>query len=261
MHPANFTNVIRTTRLWDPAVRSALPVRIAVVEKEFLDAQQKLIEGLLQLVRLVEGERKLLAADLHDQTLSDLRELARLARRLFEKPEEAMSQEVRNGLAKLIFGLEATTDEVRRAMESLSPSALDTLGLASAIESCLARASQICERPFLTRFACPLRIDDINLSETEQLLIYRIVQEALNNISKHAGARFVEIVIMREGDSVLFRVTDDGRGMTESSDLRRARGIENMRYRARLIGAELTWLKATGRRGTVVEVRVPISDS
>ena len=231
------------------------------MEKEFLDAQQKLIEGLLQLVRLVEGERKLLAADLHDQTLSDLRELARLARRLFEKPEDAMSQEVRNGLAKLIFGLEATMDEVRRAMENLSPSALDTLGLVPAIESCLARASQTSERPFLTRFACPLRIDDINLSETEQLLIYRIVQEALNNISKHAGARFVEIVIMREGDSVLFRVTDDGRGMTESSDLRRARGIENMRYRARLIGAELTWLKATGRRGTVVEVRVPISDS
>jgi len=234
--------------------------RTAVVERDFLDAQQKLIEGLLQLVRLVEGERKLLAADLHDQTLSDLRELARLARRLLEKPEEAMTQEVRNGLAKLNFGIESAMDEVRRAMENLSPSALDTLGLVPAIESCLARASQTSERPFLTRFACPLSIDDINLSETEHLLIYRIVQEALNNISKHAGARFVEIVIMREGDSVLFRVSDDGRGMSESSDLRRARGIENMRYRARLIGAELTWLKATGRRGTVVEVRVPTKE-
>ena len=231
------------------------------MEKKYLDAQQKLIEGLLQLVRLVEGERKLLAADLHDQTLSDLRELARLARRLLEKPEEAMTQEVRNGLAKLNFGIESAMDEVRRAMENLSPSALDTLGLVPAIESCLARASQTAERPFLTRFACPLRIDDIELSETEQLLIYRIVQEALNNISKHAGARFVEIVIMREGDSILFRVSDDGRGMSESSDLRRARGIENMRYRARLIGAELTWLKASGRRGTVVEVRVPTKGS
>jgi two-component system, NarL family, sensor histidine kinase UhpB len=226
-----------------------------------LNTQGELIEGLLQFVTLVESERKLLAADLHDQTLSDLRELARLARRLFEKPEDAMSQEVRNGLAKLIFGIDAAMDEVRRAMESLSPSALDTLGLVPAIESCLTRSSQSGERPFLTRFACPARMDDINLSETEQLLIYRIVQEALNNISKHASARFVEIVIMRESEGLLIRVSDDGRGMTASGDLRRARGIDNMRYRARLIGAELTWLRATGRRGTVVEVRLPIRGS
>jgi two-component system sensor histidine kinase UhpB len=226
-----------------------------------LNTQGELIEGLLQFVTLVESERKLLAADLHDQTLSDLREIARLARRLFDKPEDAMSQEVRNGLAKLIFGIDTTMDEVRRTMESLSPSALDTLGLVPAIESCLTRSSQYCERPFLTRFACPARMDDINLSETEQLLIYRIVQEALNNISKHASARFVEIVIMRESEGLLIRVSDDGRGMTVSGDLRRARGIDNMRYRARLIGAELTWLRATGRRGTVVEVRLPIRGS
>jgi two-component system sensor histidine kinase UhpB len=169
-----------------------------------------------------------------------------------------MNQEVRNGLAKLIYGLESTMDEVRRAMENLSPSALETLGLVPAIESCLTRASQSAERPFLTRFACLARDADFNLSETEQLLTYRIVQEALNNISKHAAAGFVEIVILREGGSLLVRVSDDGRGMTASSDLRRARGIDNMRYRARLIGAELTWLKATGRRGTVVELRVPI---
>ena len=226
-----------------------------------MNTQRELIEGLLQFVTLVESERKLLAADLYDQTLSDLREMVRLARRLFDKPEGAMSQEVRNGLAKLIYGLESAMDEVRRAMENLSPSALDTLGLAPAIESCLARASQSSERPFLTRFACLARLDGISLSETDQLLIYRIVQEALNNISKHAGARFVEIVIMREGDGLLFRVSDDGRGMSPSGDLRRARGIENMRYRARLIGAELTWLRATGRRGTVVEVRVPFRAS
>jgi signal transduction histidine kinase len=223
-----------------------------------LNTQQDLIEGLMQFVTLVESERKLLAADLHDQTLSDLREMVRLARRLFEKPEGAMTQEVRNGLAKLIFSLESAMDEVRRAMENLSPSTLDTLGFVPALESCLSRASQGSERPFLTRFACLARGEDIDLSETEQLLLYRIVQEALTNISKHAAARFVELVILREGESLLIRVTDDGRGMTVSENLRRACGTENMRYRARLIGAELTWLQATGRRGTVVEVRVPI---
>jgi two-component system sensor histidine kinase UhpB len=223
-----------------------------------LDTQQELVEGFLQFVTLAESERKLLAADLHDQTLSDLRDLVRLARRLFDKPEGAMTQEVRNGLAKIVFGLETAMDEVRRAMENLSPSALDTLGLVPAIESCLTNAAASAERPFTTRFACLIKPDAIGLSETEQLLVYRIVQEALNNILKHSWARSVELVIMTHGGELLIRVTDDGRGMIESNNLRRARGLDNMRYRARLIGARLTWLRATGERGTVVELRVPM---
>ena len=223
-----------------------------------MDTQRELVEGLLQFVTLAESERKLLAADLHDQTLSDLRQLARLARRLFEKPEQAMTQEVRNGLAKIMVGLEAAMDEVRRAMENLSPSALDTLGLIPAIESCLSRAAQSSERPFATRFGCLIKEDEINLSETKQLLIYRIVQEALNNISKHAAARSVEIIVVSIGDDLLIRVIDDGSGMISSGDLRRARGLDNMRYRAKLMGAQLTWLRATGDRGTVVELRIPM---
>jgi signal transduction histidine kinase len=226
-----------------------------------LDAQHEILEGLLQFITLVERERKLLAADLHDQTLSDLRELARVARRLFDRPEGEMSQEVRNNVAKIMVGLEAAMDEVRRAMENLSPSALDTLGLVPAIESCLERASSSSERPFATRFACLVREPEIDLSETEQLLVYRIIQEALNNISKHAAARSVELIIMRLGGDLLIRVVDDGRGMTASGSLRRARGLENMRFRARLIGARLTWLRATGERGTVVELRVPLQGS
>jgi len=226
-----------------------------------LNSQQEIIEGLLQFVTLAESERKLMAADLHDQTLSDLREMALLARRLYDKPPDAMTVEVRGGLAQIVAGLESAMDEVRRAMENLSPSALDTLGFIPAIESCLARASSAGERLFATRFGCSIKESDINLSETEQLLLYRIVQESLNNISKHADASLVEIVAMRAGSDMLIRVTDDGRGMAVSGDLGRARGMENMRYRAKLLGAQITWLKATGKQGTVVEIRLPLQGS
>jgi len=222
-----------------------------------MDPQRQLLEGLLQLVTMAEGERKLLAADLHDQTLSDLRQLSRIARRLVEKPDRELSGEVRDGLLQIASGLGAAMDEVRRAMESLSPSALDTLGLFPAIEGCLARASATCERPFETRFACLINEDQFELSDIEKMLLFRIVQEALNNISRHAGAHSVELLVARSGRDLLIRVMDDGRGMTHSGDLRRARGIDNMRFRARLIGARLTWLRATGDHGTVVEIRVP----
>jgi signal transduction histidine kinase len=223
-----------------------------------LDTQRELIEGLLQFVTLAESERKLLAADLHDQTLSDLRELVRISRRLFELPEGKMSPEVRDGLGYIVTGLEEAMNEVRRAMESLSPSALDTLGFLPALENCLARAAAGSDRPFQTRFACLVKEEEVRLSEIEQLLVYRIVQEALNNISKHAYARSVELLVARVGDDLFIRVVDDGRGMTESGELGRARGLQNMRYRARLIGASLTWLRGMGGQGTAVEVYVPM---
>src|SRR5262245_61047515 len=89
--------------------------------KSQMDSQQQLLEGLLQLVTMVEGERKLLAADLHDQTLSDLRQLAQIARRLVQMPEQELSAELREGLLRIASGLDTAMDEVRRAMESLSP--------------------------------------------------------------------------------------------------------------------------------------------
>src|SRR5262249_23539227 len=202
--------------------------------KSQMDSQQELLEGLLQLMTMAEGERKLLAADLHDQTLSDLRQLSLIARRLVDKPERELSGEMRDGLIQIACGLDDAMDEVRRAMESLSPSALDTLGLFPAIESCLARASATCERSFETRVACLVNEDQFEFSEIEKMLLFRIVQEALNNISRHAGARSVELIVTRLGRDLLIRVMDDGRGMTLSGDLRRARGIDNMRFRARL---------------------------
>jgi signal transduction histidine kinase len=247
--------------VWDPTVRSSSPERISDQEEKSLNSQQDIIEGLLQFVTLAESERKLLAADLHDQTLSDLREMALLARRLYDKPLEAMTGEVRDGLAQIVAGLTAAMDEVRRAMENLSPSALDTLGFIPAIESCLSRASSAGDRIFATRFSCSIKESEINLSETEQLLLYRIVQEALNNISKHAYASSVEIVLMRARGDMLIRVTDNGRGMTTSGDFGRARGMENMRYRAKLLGAQITWLNTTGKQGTVVEIRLPLQGS
>ncbi len=223
-----------------------------------MDTQRELIEGLLQFVTLAESERKLLAADLHDQTLSDLRELARIARRLSELPDEKMSPEVRDGLGYIVTGLGETMNEVRRAMENLSPSALDTLGLLPALENCLTRAASASERPFATRFACMVKEEEVRLTEIEQLLVYRIVQEAINNISSHARARAVELLVARVGDDLFIRVVDDGCGMTQSGELGRARGLENMRYRARLIGANLTWLRGMGGQGTAVEVYVPM---
>lgn len=248
-------------QLWDSTVRGAFLQRIKDWEGKLLDNRQDMIEGLLQFVTLAESERKLLAADLHDQTLSDLREMALLARRLYDKPPDAMSGEVRDGLAQIVAGVTATMDEVRRAMENLSPSALDTLGFIPAIESCLARASSAGDRIFATRFSCSIRESDIDLSETEQLLLYRIVQEALNNIAKHANASLVEITLTRATGDMLIRVTDNGRGMTISGNLRRTRGMENMRYRAKLLGAQLTWLNPTGTQGTVVEIRLPLQGS
>jgi signal transduction histidine kinase len=220
-----------------------------------MSSQQELIEGLLQFVALAESERKLLAADLHDQTLSDLRKLALLARKVLDERWGPLPEQMREAIVQIVTGLDAAMDEVRRAMENLSPSALDTLGLIPALESCLTRSAS-CEQSFLTRFACTVREEQIMLSDVERLMLYRIIQEALNNICKHAGARSVELGVRLDRGELVVSVVDDGRGMGVSGDLGRARGLENMRFRARLVGATLTWGKPPDRRGTFLEVRL-----
>ena len=222
-----------------------------------MDTQQELIEGLLQYVTLAEGERKLLAADLHDQTLSDLRELAQLARRLSNKLRDASPAEVRDGLVQLTRALKRRWTKSGGRWKASVPRPWIPSGCCPPSKTVWSAPPPPASGPLLLD-SHVLVEDQITLSEIEQLLIYRIVQEALNNISKHAAARSVDVLIARTGAHLFIRVTDDGEGMIASGDLRRARGLENMRYRARLIGAQITWLRATGDRGTVVEVRVPM---
>jgi signal transduction histidine kinase len=213
---------------------------------------RELLEMRLTLLKHDEVERRTLAADLHDQVLNDLKQIAQRFDHFAEKPEPEEADAIRRLTSQVMT-------EIRDVMDSLSPAVLEHLGLPPAIEDCLRRGAQ--RAGFKIRFRSSVEAEDLKtLSQVEQGLLYRLVQESITNICKHAAASLVRINIAVEGDSMLsIRVIDDGKGMDFDNAEANSRGVKYMRYRADLIGASVTWGPGEGNKGTMVEIRMDLT--
>lgn len=213
--------------------------------------EKELSESRLTLVKQDETERRLLAADLHDQVLNDLKALKSKLDTYAQSQSPALSSEIFSAMDNSMF-------EIRNIMDSLSPMVLELFGLASAAEECLEKGSQ--RAGFSIGFDNSIDSKILkNLSSVEQQLLYRLIQESITNICKHAEAKNVEISISQENEQLLIRIQDDGKGIA-SNKLEESRGLRYMRLRAGLIGAAIAWLSPVPKsgKGTVVEIRAPI---
>jgi signal transduction histidine kinase len=141
--------------------------------------------------------------------------------------------------------IESISQEVRRICEDLSPSVLQNVGFAAALEFALSHAVQDAppEKRFEYEFRCDEAIEErSDLPASVQLQIYRIVQEAVNNIWRHAGATEVKMFVNSSaaGDFSL-RIENNGRSFESQPANSEGRGLANMRARAGLIDAQIVW--------------------
>jgi two-component system, NarL family, sensor kinase len=219
-----------------------------------------------QAIAAQEAERRRLAADIHDgitQRLCSLRfHLDAAADALTAEPSFAAEQLlVARTLARL------TLDEARVAINGLRPPVLDDLGLADSLAS-LARPART-----MAGVEVLVDVDECVLPGHVEVALYRIAQEALQNVVKHASASTVRLQLRRTGDSVVLEVADDGRGwdregrarsgaaadpMRADDPARGGYGLQGMAERAELIGGGLTVTSRPGR-GTTVTATVPLT--
>lgn len=204
-------------------------------------ANKQLAETKLQLANETENERKRIARDLHDQTLADLRHLMLLTDKL---PVDKNNSQ--HALSPIAFRseIEAVSIEIRRICEDLSPSVLSNVGLMAALEYALSSAVKDLpiDRKFDYQLVCDDDLEDrLNFDMAVQIQIYRIVQEAISNICKHAEARNVCLKAETDKDG-LFIITmeDDGRGFKMHKG-GTGRGLNNIRSRASMIEGEASW--------------------
>src|SRR5205823_14429609 len=171
--------------------------RIHRASAALASANSELADARLQLANETETERRRIARDLHDQTLADLRNLALLVDRLPAagannvRPNRAPSRP-----SALRSEIESISQEVRRICEDLSPSALENVGLSAALQFALAHAVEhaALDCRFDYEFVCDDALDEkLNLLPSTQIQIYRIAQETLSNICRHASARHVKM--------------------------------------------------------------------
>ena len=223
---------------------------VADLTRAFNDMLERLEQERRESVRRTlsaqEDERLQLARELHDEIgqgltglLLQLDYLAKVA-----GPESAPDVVEAREAAR------ATLEDVRRIARQLRPEVLDDLGLARAL---LHLADRIAARSGLEiRRSVERALPPLD-RETE-LVIYRVAQESMTNVIRHADARHVDLILRRTPDSVLLRVADDGRGVDGGPE---HAGMKGMRERAVLAGGRLH-VRRGPRGGTEVDLEVPL---
>lgn len=206
--------------------------------------------GALHLTEELENARQAIGMDLHDQTLADLSRMSRTLKRLVTKSS------VRGAAMRpLLDDMEHCVLELRVIVDNAKPSVLQFFGFGQAIEALLERCVGGAAR-------LDYRLHDNGSSGFDRLppnvvvSLYRIVQEAINNIVRHASASKVEIWLTSCDGSARIIIEDDGVGFS-SAPPRRGGGLANMRTRASLIEASLTM--AVGSLGTGTKLEISLS--
>jgi two-component system sensor histidine kinase UhpB len=220
-------------------------------EKALRESQTQLQELAAHVNALLEKQRHEIAFELHDVIggyLTSLKMgLTRLARRT-TAPELAYITDDLMDLAQ------RAVNDVRRISNELRPGSLDHLGLAVAIErevkQFAKRAALDCS--FECAEPCPAFSSDVAIG------VYRILQESLTNVARHAGAKSVSVRLSMNEDTLCLEIIDDGQGFVEDGSATASLGIFGMRERARELGGSID-IAPYGDSGTRVLLTVPIN--
>src|SRR5437764_10404899 len=257
---------IRSDRGFRDADREALAAFASSVAQRLAAERSVEVKRLRYGMEAREGERTRWAREIHDESIQGM---GALRMKLASARDGEDSQALRETVETVLEGLGHEIDGLRHLITELRPAALDDLGLAAALEALARRAQAIDGLDVSTEISLvngggeggPEHRLDAELEST----VYRIVQEALTNVSRHAEATRAVVRVTEENGTIRASVTDDGKGMPDASALGpRGDGLEGgfgmggMRERAELVGGELEFLPAP-ERGTTVRLTVPLS--
>jgi signal transduction histidine kinase len=205
--------------------------------------------ALQRVVDAQELERRRLARELHDQTGQELTSVIFGLKAVEEAPDEASRAAAVEQVRAQVL---ETLQDVRRLAVELRPKALDDYGLVAAIE----RLVQTFAEQVGIRVEFEPNLPGERLATEVETALYRMVQEALTNIAKHAQAGEVSIVLTRSADAVSAIVEDDGRGF-DTREAREGMGLDGMRERLGLLDGKLKIESGPGK-GTTLVAEVPV---
>ena len=224
------------------------------LERAVRERTRELSELAGHLQRAQEQERLRVARELHDE-LGALLTAAKMTVAWLVRQGQDLSAAARERLGKLDGFLEQGVQIKRRVVEGLAPSALSHLGLTAALQSLAEQASATGDLKAAFRATGAHPEPDAEIA----IALYRVAQEALTNVQKHARAASAEIGVDFGADWIELRVRDDGKGLAGSAQAPgKAHGLPGMRQRADSLGGTLE-IRSDPGSGTCVTMRVPRS--
>jgi len=219
------------------------------IRKQEDELQREKLRRLRSVIDGQDQERNRLSRELHDGIGQSL-----IAVKLqLENAETQNYSMMRAGIDSAKNMIDITIEEVRRVCNALLPAALDEFGIVSTLRAFSSELGSLAG--FKTVFENEGSLDRI--SKKSQIYLYRIAQEALNNITKHARATQVEMKLSRINNIVTLEVTDNGKGFIfDPVSFAQRNGLQNMRERTHLLDGEFTINSQPGK-GTTIKVSIP----
>ncbi len=236
-------------------------VQLITEAEEREKAQGHIMSLTQQLIRIQEDERQRIARDLHDNVAQDLSSIVINMETLFDGHAliEPQVRQRSDAVAEVVRGAIAS---VRDIAYGLRPPALDQLGLTLAIKRLCEETSS---RTGVDIEFFAIGIDNLSLDFDSEINIYRMVQEAIGNMGKHAKATKATVRLIKSHPNLLVRVEDNGRGFlvekrrAEALEEKRM-GLRSMEERARLIGGSME-IQSLVDSGTRIIFTIPITDA
>lgn len=239
----------------DSVVDKVVGIYFDITERKRLEAELRGIPA--KLIAVQEEERRRLASELHDTIGQTLAAVKFWVEMVLKYRDEGQFFSALDQLEKFVPVLQRSIDETRSIYMGLRPSLLDNVGLLATLEWLRQENMRLFPQRHIEF--------ESGVSETEipQILkipIFRIVQEALNNVSKHSKADWVDIVLLSRGDAIELVVSDDGVGMeleqVLQNSISRSLGLTSMRERAELTGGRFV-IESIPGEGTTIRVNWP----
>lgn len=242
--------------------RRALAAFAASVAQRLAAERSVEIERVRHGIQARERERTRWAREIHDETVQGL---GALRLKLANARDSEDREQLRAAVDAVLEGLGREIDGLRHLITELRPAALDDLGLGAALQALARRAEAIEGLEVRTEIDLGQQ-DGERLDAELESTIYRVVQEALTNVSRHAKATRADIAVVQRNGIVRATVADDGQGLqgersvqrrAPEDELRGGFGLAGMRERAELVGGELE-LSAGPQGGAAVQLTVPL---
>ena len=234
------------------AERSALAIEKARFNDTLREREMRIAELSAYLLRAQEEERKRISRELHDATGQQLM-VIRLYLGMLDGGKGDVN-DLRKKIGETVAVVDQTIEGIRRIIAKLSPLVLEELGLIAAVRK---EAKDFTKRTGVrTRVAVSENVG--RLSNQTETAVYRVIQEALHNVAKHAKARNVTLQMARENDAISLTIQDDGVGITAGPVIGRNFGLAGMQERIAMLGGTAK-LASSKNKGTRIEVKVPVT--
>jgi PAS domain S-box-containing protein len=222
------------------------------------EAEEKIHRLSHELIRVQESERQRISRELHDRVAQDLSTAKIVADRLSLTQMQAAPPQGGQEISKISGALQEAINTVRTLAYELRPPVLDDMGL---VQTIFQYCEEFSERTGLDIAFSSAGVETMKLDPDTEINIYRLIQEGLNNVKKHAKARHVTVKLVRAFPNIILRIEDDGKGfdvnvrrMASSSEKRM--GLQSMEERVHLLQGRME-IQSCLNQGTKIAIWIP----